>query len=238
MPKQKEWGLRHLSRKQKKANKVQLIAHNHPKVPISEQYRLIRTNILFSSVDKEIKSIMVTSPEPDDGKTTIASNLAIVLAQQGKKVLLVDTDLRKPSIHYAFNVSNMDGLTSILTKEITLDEGILQTGIPNLEILTSGPIPPNPSELLNSNAMENVLEEMRTRFDYVVFDTSPVLAVADPQIIANKCDGVIMVVSSGKTQKDKAMKTKVLLEKAKSQLLGVVVNEVESKDSEYYYHHS
>lgn len=223
-----------MSRKQK--GQIQLIAHTHPKWPISEQYRLIRTNILFSSVDKEIQTIMVSSPEPNDGKTTVICNLSIVLAQQGKKVILVDTDLRKPSIHYAFKARNLNGLTSILTKKITFDEGIIETSIPNLDILTSGPIPPNPSELLSSNAMEAVLEELRKRYDYIVFDTPPVLAVADPQIIANKCDGVIMVVSSGKTHKEKAIKAKTLLEKTNSQLLGVVVNAVESVKNEYYYY--
>ena len=194
--------------KSKNTKGVQLITHSDPKLSISEQYRQIRTNILFSSVDKEIKSIMVTSPEPSDGKSTTAANLAIVLAQQGKQVLLVDTDLRKPSVHYTFNVSNMIGLTSVLTKKFSLDRAILKTNVPNLEILTSGPIPPNPSELLNSNAMEIVVAQLNNIFDFIVFDTPPVLAVTDPQIIASKCDGVIMVIASGKTHKDRAMEAK------------------------------
>ena len=188
-------------------------------------------------MDKEIKSIVVTSPEPSDGKSTTAANLAIVLAQQGKHVLLVDTDLRKPSVHYTFNVSNMEGLTSVLTKGITLYEGITKTKIPNLDILTSGPIPPNPSELLDSKAMETMIEELKNRFDYIVFDTPPVLAVTDPQIMASKCDGIVMVVASGKTKKDRAVKAKELLEKAKSHFLGVIVNGVESKKNEYYRHY-
>ena len=224
--------------KNKDRKTVHLIAHSHPKLPISEQFRSIRTNIQFSSVDKEIKSIVVTSPEPSDGKSTTAANLAIVLAQQGKHVLLVDTDLRKPSVHYTFNVSNMDGLTSVLTKGITLSEGISKTKVPNLDILTSGPIPPNPSELLDSKAMETMTEELKSMFDYIVFDTPPVLAVTDPQIMANKCDGIVMVVASGKTKKDRAVKAKELMEKAKSQFLGVIVNGVESKKSEYYRQYS
>jgi capsular exopolysaccharide synthesis family protein len=220
--------------KYKDRKTVPLIAHSHPKLPISEQYRSIRTNIQFSSVDKKIKSIIVTSPEPSDGKSTTAANLAIVLAQQGKHVLLVDTDLRKPSVHYTFNVSNMEGLTSVLTKRITLYEGITKTKIPHLDILTSGPIPPNPSELLDSKAMETMIEELKNRFDYIVFDTPPVLAVTDPQIMASKCDGIVMVVASGKTKKDRALKAKELLEKAQSQFLGVVVNGVESTNNEYY----
>lgn len=219
-------------------NTIPLIAHHHPREIISEQYRLIRTNILFSSVDEEITSIMVTSPEPADGKSTTALNLSIVLAQQGKRVLLVDTDLRKPSIHYSFQASNIVGLTNILTKETDLEGAISNTFVPNLEILTSGDIPPNPSELLNSKAMEKLMQELENRYDYIVYDTPPVLAVTDAQIIANRCDGVVMVVASGKTHKERALRAKELLEKAKSRILGVVVNGVESKKTEYYRQYS
>ena len=213
---------------------VQLIAHSNPKLPITEQYRQIRTNIQFSSVDKEIKSIMVTSPEPGDGKSTTAANLAIVLAQQGKSVLLVDTDLRRPSVHYAFNISNLNGLTRVLTRDINLEDAICKTYVHNLEILTCGPIPPNPSELLSSKAMDNVMEELNGKFDIVVYDTPPVLAVTDPQILANKCDGVVMVVASGKTLKDHAIKAKELLESAKCRLIGVVLNGIETSKRAYY----
>lgn len=226
-----------MSRKLISRNKraVPLIAHQNPKLPITEQYRLIRTNIQFSSIDKEMKSIVITSAEPSEGKSTTAANLAIVIAQQGKPVLLVDTDLRKPTVHYAFNASNMDGLTCVLTKKMSLDEAIVKTFVPNLSILTSGSLPPNPSELLASNAMETVLNELKQRFDYIIFDTPPILAVADAQILANKCDGVVMVVASGKTHKDRVLKAKELLEKAKAKLLGVVLNGVESKKKEYYH---
>ncbi|MGX6446054.1 CpsD/CapB family tyrosine-protein kinase [Neobacillus sp. K501] len=212
---------------------VHLIAQSNPKLPISEQFRQIRTNILFSSADKEIKTIVVTSPEPSDGKSTIAANLAIVLAQQGKSVLLVDSDLRKPSVHYTFNKNNIDGLTSVLAKKSNLDTAISLTHVPNLKILTSGPVPPNPSELLNSKALEKVLDQLKDSFKYVIFDTPPILAVTDSQIIAKKCDGVVLVVSSGKTFRDQAMKAKELMEKTKTQMLGVVVNGVESV-YEYY----
>jgi capsular exopolysaccharide synthesis family protein len=213
---------------------IPLIAHFNPKGGISEQYRLIRSNILFSSVDNKITTIMITSPEPSDGKSTTASNLSVVLAQQGNRVLLVDADLRKPSIHFAFQTSNILGLTSILTKESDLEGTLIKTFIPNLEILTSGPIPPNPSELLNSRAMEKLMHDLSTKFDYVVFDTPPVISVTDAQIIGNKCDGVVLVVASGKTHKDRALQAKELLEKAKSRILGIVVNGVDSKSSEYY----
>jgi capsular exopolysaccharide synthesis family protein len=222
----------------KDEKQVNLIAKTNPKSPITEQYRLIRTNIQFSSVDKEIKTIVVTSSEPNDGKSTTAANLAIVLAQEEKKVLLVDADLRKPSVHYAFNLSNIHGLTSVLTKKMDLRKTILNSNVSNLDILTSGPIPPNPSELLNSKAIETAIDELKGMYNYIIFDTPPVLVVPDSQIVANKCDGVIMVVASGKTNKQSAVKAKELLVKANTSLLGVVLNGVEMDNSNYYYYHS
>ncbi|KRF60820.1 capsular biosynthesis protein [Bacillus sp. Soil768D1] len=224
--------------RRKDEKQVNLIAQTNPKSPITEQYRLIRTNIQFSSVDKEIKTIVVTSAEPNDGKSTTAANLAIVLAQEEKKVLLVDADLRKPSIHYAFNLSNIHGITSVLTKKMDLRKTISNSNVPNLDILTSGPIPPNPSELLNSKAIETAINELKGIYDYIIFDTPPVLIVTDSQIVANKCDGVIMVVASGKTNKQSAVKAKQLLEKANTALLGVVLNGMESNTSNYYYYQS
>ncbi|MFF2446736.1 CpsD/CapB family tyrosine-protein kinase [Neobacillus sp. NPDC058068] len=228
--------MKRLSRKVKNNAKrsVNLIAQYNPKSPITEQYRLIRNNLHFSSVDKEIKTIVVTSPEPADGKTTTAANLAIVLAQQGKQVLLVDADLRKPSVHFTFNVSNIDGLTSILTKVIDIETAITKTYVPNLDLLTSGPIPPNPSELLGSKTMEQIIKVLKEAYEYIVFDTPPLLVVTDAQIMASKSDGVVMVVASGKTKKDRGSKAKELLEKANSQILGVVVNGVDSKKDHYY----
>ncbi|WP_449621668.1 CpsD/CapB family tyrosine-protein kinase [Robertmurraya sp. Marseille-Q9965] len=226
-----------MGRKQKNRSKnsVELLAHNFPRMSVTEQYRLIRTNILYAAVDKEIKSIMVTSPEQGEGKSTTATNLAIVLAQQGKKVLLVDTDLRKPSLHHVFNISNHIGLTSALSKEIYLDEAITKTYIPHLDVLTSGPIPLNPSELLNSNSMKVLMKEMYSDYHFIVFDTPPALAVTDAQVLANQCDGVVLVISSRKTLKNAAIEAKELLEKAHSQLLGVVLNRMERKRSSWKY---
>ncbi len=225
-----------LRRKQNQKEKkvTRLISLDNPKSAISEQYRLIRSNLHFSSVDREIKSIVITSPDPSEGKTTTSSNLAIVLSQQGKQVLLVDADLRKPSVHHTFNVSNLEGLTSVLTKETSLNHAILKTYVPNLDILTSGPIPPNPSELLESRAMEILMKQLKETYEYIIFDTPPILAVTDPQIMSNKCDGVVMVVASGKTKKDRALRAKDLLQKANSLMLGIVVNGVEGKQNSFY----
>ena len=222
----------------KDKKQVNLIAQHNPKSPITEQYRLIRTNIQFASVDEDIQTIVVTSAEPNDGKSTTSANLAIVLAQEEKKVLLVDADLRKPSVHYAFSLSNIQGLTSILTKKMSIEKAVMKTDVLNLEILTSGPIPPNPSELLNSRAIESTIHDLKEMYDYIIFDTPPVLVVPDSQIVANKCDGVIMVVSSGKTNKQSAVKAKELLTKANTTVLGVVLNGVETDNSNYYYYQS
>jgi capsular exopolysaccharide synthesis family protein len=214
-----------------------LITYVDPKSPISEQYRTIRTNIEFSSVDTEIKTLMVTSPGPAEGKSTTAANMAVVFAQQAKKVLLVDTDLRKPTVHYTFNQNNTIGLTSVLSKQKTLSEAVNLTDQPYLTVLTSGPIPPNPAELLGSKAMEQFLEEAKEEYDVVLFDTPPVLAVTDAQILANRTDGVLLVVYSGKTEMEEATKAKDLLTAAKGKLLGMVLNHKKLQSSDYYYYY-
>lgn len=229
--------LKQKKKKQHRISRRKLITRMNPKSPISEQYRTIRTNIQYSSVDQEIRTIMVTSTAPGEGKSTTVANLAVVFAQQGKKVLLVDADLRKPTMHHTFNVLNTVGFTSVLTKQAKLMEAIKSTDEKELFILTSGPIPPNPAELLSSKSMEQLVEEMKTNFDVVLFDTPPLLAVADPQIIANQCDGSILVVYSGKTETDQAVKAKDLLLSAKSKLLGVVLNHKKIAQTNYYYYY-
>lgn len=226
-----------ISKKRLLDSKRKLITKYDPKSPISEQYRTIRTNILFSSVDEEIRTIMVTSSGPGEGKSTTAANLAVVFAQQGKTVLLVDADLRKPTVHYTFNTLNTSGLTSILTNQISLREAIQKSDEGKLYILPSGPIPPNPSELLGSNAMQQFMEEALEEFDVILFDTPPVLAVTDAQILANLCQGSVLVVSSGNTEKDSLVKTKELLSASNGKILGVVLNnKKQDKQSNYYYY--
>jgi capsular exopolysaccharide synthesis family protein len=207
------------------------------KSPISEQYRTIRTNIQYSSVDQELKVIMVTSSGPAEGKSTTVANLAVTFAQLGKKVLLVDADLRKPTVHYTFGVNNLFGFTTVLTKQRSLESVVRETEIQDLYVLTSGPIPPNPAELLISKSMEQFIEEAKEQFDYVLFDTPPLLAVADPQILANQCDGSILVVFSERTEIEQAKKAKELLENAHSKLLGVVLNHKEAQKNDYYYYY-
>jgi protein-tyrosine kinase len=219
------------------SNKRNLITHFSPRAAISEQYRTIRTNIQFSSVDESIRTILVTSSGPEEGKSTTVANLAVVFAQQGKKVLLIDADLRKPTVHYTFQLDNTTGLTNVLTKQTHLEKAAVTTLVDNLSVLSSGPIPPNPAELLGSKAMEDMLITALEQYDIVIFDTPPVLAVTDAQILANRCDGTILVVGSGKTQIEPAVKSKELLLSSKGKLLGVVLNRKNAKDSQYYYYY-
>lgn len=212
---------------------TQLITIENSKSPISEQYRTLRTNIQYSSVDKELKSIIITSPNPGEGKSTTIANLAIVFAQQGKKVLLVDADLRKPTIHYTFNINNTKGLTNLLMKKASLGDVIQQTPVLNLFLLPSGTIPPYPAELLQSEMMSQLMDRLKASFDLILFDTPPILAVADAQILANKCDGSILVVKSGSTEKEGAVRSKDILMSSRSKLLGVVLNNKMMKDSPY-----
>ncbi|REJ15368.1 MAG: capsular biosynthesis protein [Bacillaceae bacterium] len=214
-----------------------LITALNPKSPISEQYRTIRTNIQFSSVDHEIRSIMITSTGPGEGKSTTAANLAVVFAQQRKQVLLIDADLRKPTVHYTFRLQNIHGLTSVLLRNATLQEAVSVSEVDHLDVLTSGPIPPNPAELLSSRSMVELLKEAYDHYDIVIIDSPPLLAVADAQILANQVDASIMVVASGKTEREAALKGKESLLSAKSKLLGVVLNGKPQKDSQYYYYY-
>ena len=227
-----------LNKKSKKTElKRNLITNQNPKSPISEQYRTIRTNIQFSAVDEDIRTIVVTSSGPGEGKSTTAANLAVVFAQQGKRVLLIDSDLRKPTVHYTFNFTNTFGLTNVLTRQSQLHDVVKETMEKNLYILTSGPIPPNPAELLSSRAMEQLMKDVEEEFDVVLFDSPPLLAVTDGQILASKCDGTILVVSSGKTETEQAVKAKELLNAANSHILGVVLNSKKMENSNYYYYY-
>lgn len=214
-----------------------LISMTTPKSPIAEQFRTIRTNIQFSNVDDELQTMIVTSSGPAEGKSTTTANLAVVFAQQGKRVLLIDADLRKPTVHYTFRTENHIGLSNVLTRQTSLEEAVTVTAQDKLWVLPSGPIPPNPSELLGSKGMNNLLEQAKREYDVIILDTPPVLAVTDAQVLSNLADGVVLVVSSGKTETDAAKKAKELLESAKSKILGVVLNNKKVQDSQYYYYY-
>ncbi|MGE6369810.1 CpsD/CapB family tyrosine-protein kinase [Planococcus kocurii] len=216
-----------------------LITFTNPKSRVSEQFRTLRTNIHFTSPDGDIRSLVVTSASHSEGKSTTASNLAIVFAQEGKRVLFIDADMRKPTMHYTFNIANTRGLSTVLSRQIALKMAIQPAEIKNLDLLPSGPIPPNPAELLSSNHMDFLLEHALDTYDLLIFDTPPVLSVTDSVILANKCEGTILVVNSGKTEKAYALKAKEAITTAtKARLLGAVLNNVkvqqESDYGQYY----
>lgn len=213
------------------------MTYYNPKSPISEQYRTMRTNIQYASIDEEVRTIMVTSASPGEGKSTTVSNLAVVMAQQGKRVLLIDADLRKPTAHYTFRLTNTRGLTNVLTRQLRLAELIEKTVVEKLDLLPSGPIPPNPSELLGSRMMDQIIAEALEEYDIVLFDCPPLLAVTDAQIMANYCQGAILVIKSGQTEIEAATKAKENLTNANAKLLGVVLNGKKMKDGEYYYYY-
>lgn len=208
-------------------NSHNLVTATNPKAPISEAYRTLRTNVQFSAIDEQIKVLMVASAHSGEGKTTTVSNLAVTYAQEGKKVLLIDTDLRKPSIHQVFRVSNHAGLSSALAGQYLVQEVLQKTSLYNLDVLPSGPIPPNPSEMLGSKKMVTLLEELKKTYEMILFDTPPVLAVTDALIVSSLCDGVIMVVGSRKVKKELVKKAKSRLEHVNSRLLGVVFNNLQ-----------
>ena len=230
-----------MARRDKKSiqsNQRNLITDLRKNSPISEQYRTIRTNIEFSAVDRAIKTIVVTSAGPGEGKSTTAANLAIVMAQNGNSTLLIDADMRKPTAHYTFGVSNFSGLTNVLTKQNEIEASVQQTKIENLALLPCGPIPPNPAELLSSRMMGLLLENIQEMFDVIIIDTPPVMAVTDAQILSSKCDGTVLVLSSGKTEREEIKKAKELLVKANAKILGAILNNKKAESGSYYYYSS
>ena len=213
-----------------------LIVESKPKSISAEAYRTLRTNIQYSSFDKEIKIIVVTSSDPGEGKSTTAANMAGSFAQSEKSVLLIDCDLRKPSLHRQFKISNLVGLSDVLIGKENIKDAI-NVYNENLHILTSGKLPPNPSEMLGSKAMERLLEELKVRYDIVILDSAPLNAVTDAQILSTKVDGTILVVKSEKTKRDSVQQAKALLDKVGANILGTVLNGVENIRNKYYYYY-
>ncbi|WP_414841204.1 CpsD/CapB family tyrosine-protein kinase [Enterococcus saccharolyticus] len=227
-------------RKEQKTNPVSLITLVDPSSPVSEQYRTIRTNIQFaSSVDRKLQTLVVTSSGPSEGKSTTSANLAVVFAKSGQRVLLVDADMRKPTVFKTFQLTNEIGLSTVLSTGKNVGDAAQQTSIENLSVLTSGPKPPNPSELLGSMRMDQVINEARNLYDIVIFDMPPVVAVTDAQIMASKVDGTLLVIRENVTKKESVTKAKELLHLVNARVLGVVYNGAEqSKDQGYYYYSS
>lgn len=212
-----------------------LITVTRPTSVVAEQFRTIRTNINFSMIDSDLKTLAITSAGPGAGKSTISANLAVTFASEGKRVLLVDTDMRKPTVHKTFRLPNHDGLTTLLTDRTVRTSDIIHTlKDERLYVLTSGAIPPNPAELLASKRMEHLKAELEEVFDLVIFDLPPVIAVTDAQIMASKTDGTIFVINKGGADKEMVLKSKELLDKVQANVLGAVFNRVETKNDHYY----
>lgn len=206
-----------------------------PKSIDAEAYRSLRSNIEYSSFDDEYRVIVVTSSVPGEGKSTTAGNLAIALAQSGNKVLLVDCDMRKPSIHKKFKISNAAGTAELLLRKKSFEE-VVNDYNENLTIITAGKIPPNPSEMLASRAMTAFIKEMKNEFKYIILDTPPLQAVTDAQVLSTKADGVLLVVRAGSTKKELVSNSVDLINKVHGKVIGTVLNGVENKRNNYYYY--
>ena len=229
MSKRKKIRLQMLGRK--------LIAFINPTSMISEQYRTVRTNIKFTMPDLDVKTILFTSASSGEGKSTTAANVGIVFAQEGKKVLLIDSDMRKPSMHYTFQTTNSPGLSNILSKQWSVADVIQKTFIEGLDIIPCGQIPSNPAELLGSSMLDSLINAMKVKYDVIIIDAPPVLTVADAQILANKCDGTILVVSTKKTKKESIIRAIEVLHSSKAKILGTVLNNYKIKSDGNYYHY-
>ncbi|MGB6838389.1 MAG: polysaccharide biosynthesis tyrosine autokinase [Dehalococcoidia bacterium] len=204
----------------------------------AEAYKVLRTNVEFSTLDRPGQTLLVTSANPGEGKTTTTANLALAIAQTGKRVVVVDSDLRRPNLHKLFGLSNTGGLSSaLLSKEASLDGYVQRTRFENLAVLTSGPLPPNPSELLSSRRLDAVLEALKRQADVILFDSPPALPVADASILASKVDGTILVVDSGKTRVDALRQAYETLSRSKTRVLGGILNKLSPKGRGYYYYH-
>jgi len=214
-----------------------LVVHDDPKAISSEAFRTLRTNLKYISPDAGLRTILFTSAGQGEGKSTVSANLAASMAQTGNRVILVDCDLRKPVVHRFFNAHNSVGLTSILTGQVQLTEAIRKTKCEGLDIITSGPIPPNPAELLQSKAMQTILEQLQAHYDMIVLDAPPVLPVADALILTPYTDGVVFVVAAQEVPKDIALRAKQLIENTNTKILGVVLNRVNlAREGEQYYY--
>lgn len=202
-----------------------------------EHYRKLRANVRFSSVKQAIRCLMVTSSAPGEGKSSTAASLSVALSQMDQKVLLVDTDLRRPSLWRVFECESAPGVTDVLTDDRPLESVIKPSGIPNLDLLTSGPIPPNPAELFESGQMDALIEELRgSKYDMIVFDSAPTLLTTDTPVLAAKMDGVLVVLEAGRTTEEQGLMTKEMLVNSGARVLGAVLNKARSSGAGYYYY--
>ena len=218
----------------KEIKQINLLAFKDPKSPVAEAYRTIRTNLQFSGVDKEMKVVEVTSAVPNEGKSTVIASLAVVLAQARRKVLLLDCDFRNPTQHKLFGLHNR-GITNYMSKGEDFHSYIQYVEQENLDILVSGPVSPNPSEMLMSNKMQNLLDAARQEYDYVLIDTPPIMPVTDAAVLGAKVDGVMIVIASGQDKPELVQAAKTRLVQGGANLLGCILNKVQVGAGRYGY---
>jgi capsular exopolysaccharide synthesis family protein len=211
-----------------------LITLTNPRSPASEAYRTLRTNLIFSSINEPLHTLVMTSPTPEEGKSTAVANLAVTLAQGGKKTLIVDCDLRRPRQHTLWGVEPEPGLTSMMLEEMAAPP-LVDVGIENLRLLPSGPLPPNPADLIGSPRMDAIVEQLKEA-DFILFDAPPVIAVTDATLLAAKLDGVLMVIRAGGTRREHAEQARDLLERVNVRIVGAVLTnaQVDARMGGYY----
>lgn len=213
-----------------------LIAYTSPQSISAEQFRAIRTNIEFAQIDRKLKNLLISSSIPAEGKSTVSANLAIVMAQTEKRVLIVDADMRKPTLHRTFKLDNKEGLSTLIANpELKFNQVVQHNAELGLYLLPCGPIPPNPSELLGSARMAAIMNELNQYFDLVIYDTPPITAVSDPQILASRVDGVLLVASYGYVRREEVRQAKEILDNVNANILGYVMNGVPRDESSGYY---
>ena len=212
------------------------IVEQEPKSIAAEAYRTLRTNIQYSSFDKEIRSIVVTSSEPGEGKSTVTGNLALSFAQDDKSVILIDCDLRRPTVHKNFKLSNEVGLSEVIVGKAKFEDAV-HTYNENLHILTSGKIPPNPAEMLSSNVMTNLINMLKEKYDMVILDSAPLQAVTDAQILSTKVDGTVFVVRAERTKIDSVKESKSLLDQVGANIVETVLHATTATKGKYYYYY-
>jgi capsular exopolysaccharide synthesis family protein len=217
----------------------ELVVVTQSQSPISEAYRVLRTNLQFAAVGHPLDTLMVTSPGPGEGKSITAANLAAALAQGGRRVILVDGDLHRPRQHRVFGLRNNTGVTTALITNLSgnLDDILQETGVPGLRVLTSGPLPPNAAELLGSTRMRELLADLHTRADIVVVDSPPVTALSDAAVLATQTDGVLLVLDAGKTRRELAKRATEALERVHARVIGVLLNRMPARGAGYYYYY-
>jgi capsular exopolysaccharide synthesis family protein len=212
-----------------------LITLTNPRSPVSEAYRTLRTSLIFSSLNEPLQTLVMTSPAPEEGKSTALANLAVTLAQGGRPTIIVDCDLRRPSQHTLWGVDQEPGLTSMVLEDMSAPP-LVDTGVEGLRLVTSGPLPPNPADLLGSKRMDEIIEGLRSEAEFILFDAPPVIAVTDAALLASKLDGVVLVLRAGATRREHAERAKELLERINVRIVGAVLTnaQVDTRVGGYY----